>query len=532
MSLNLRPLLSELTIKTKQLKYKKLNLTTGDEFAWAQNQLVDEVERQYNAGLPVRIIVLKARQLGISTVTEGILFWWTFIHKGVNGLILAYRSDTAEDIFNMTKTYWDTWPFKDHYTQKYATRKQLQWVETGSALRVATAGSRGGRGSTFHAIHATECAFYQDPRGLMGGLEQTLPHEHGTIEVLESTANGVGNWWHERWQAAEAGDNDYVPLFFPWFKHYEYRRKTTLCIPQELTADERHIISLGADYENIEWYRWALGNRADGDEAMLLQEYPSTPEDAFIATGRPVFSPQFLKECYEPAKGYRGTLIRNDNGKVKWQADEAGGLTIFRAPARDGREDRYMVSGDPSMTVDGDPACVQVFSRETMEQVAVWHGRIDPSSFAEVMMRIGEYYNNAMLCPEVEGGGYGTIALILDRGYPNVWQHRWHDRAPGKAAMNYGWSTNGNRKLQAVGRVQKLIYEHAITIHDRKTYSQMFNYTFLDNGEMSNANDEDHDDAVMALCINAMACFYEGPFMIGGGGQAGVIPFDVYQDVG
>ena len=187
-------MLRELTIQTKGLTTEKFPI--DDSFAWAQRQFCTAVEDQYNNGKPVRVIVLKARQLGISTATEAILFNWGFIHHGTNGLVIAHESEASGGLFEKTKMYWDTWPFRPYYTLKYATRRELSWVETRSHIKVATAKNvASGRGSTLHAVHASECAFYNDPETLMVGLNQTIPDKHGTIVVLESTANGVGNWF-------------------------------------------------------------------------------------------------------------------------------------------------------------------------------------------------------------------------------------------------------------------------------------------------------------------------------------------------
>ena len=97
------------------LNYIDPDPTIGD-WGWAQRPFVAEIERQYNTGRPVRIIVLKARQLGISTATEAVLFLWSFFHRGTNGLVLSYEDGQAQELFQMTKLYWDTWPHRGLYT--------------------------------------------------------------------------------------------------------------------------------------------------------------------------------------------------------------------------------------------------------------------------------------------------------------------------------------------------------------------------------------------------------------------------------
>lgn len=520
MTLKLQPLLKELTIRTKELHQVKLDLDALSEFAWAQKQFVAEVEKQYNAGKPVRIIVLKARQLGISTVTEGILFYWSFLYPGMSGLVMAQETQTSQDIFEKTKFYWESWPLKPYYSLKYHTKQSMYWQETSSSLRIATAKNVAtGRGSTVNALHATECAYYADPYTLFDGLNQTIPDKHGSIVVLESTANGTGNWWHDQWRSAVEGDTDYVPLFFPWYLHSEYRIATTINTLLELDPYEKWIHKQkGASFEALAWRRWAIHNKAHGDIDKFMQEYPATPDEAFISTGQPIFSPQALSDCFSESvsstnfKGQRGLLVKQ-NTKPKWVPDSSGSFIIYKRPvADDGRQDRYFVSGDPAETTTGDPACIQVINRATYEQVAVWHGRIDPVAFAEEMMLIGQYYNYAMLCPEIEGGGQGTIATILHSNYPNVWQHRKADRPPGKVSNDFGYSMNWVRKQWCVGDLQHFIIQRAVKIHDRKTYDQLLDYTRLPNGELGNANPRGHDDAVMALAIAVSASKAEGPF--------------------
>jgi hypothetical protein len=516
--LKLAPLLATLTISAPRGDNHAMEATCPfpitEPFAWAQREFLTEIERQYNSNRPVRIIVLKARQLGISTAMEGVLFWWGFIHQGSNGLVVAHENDASQSLFEKTKLYWDTWPYNNLYTLRHSSQRRLTWVETMSSMRIASAKNvQSARGRTLHGVHASECAFWDDPETLMIGLHQTIPDRHGTIVVLESTANGIGNWFHEQWLDAERGDTDYIPLFFPWWRHPDYKKHTTLCTELELTPDERRLLRIGADYPAIEWRRWAIPNLAGSDEQFFMQEYPATPEEAFITTGTNVFPLQKLDEAYVPLRGYTGLLIEDNAGRVKFIHDPGGPVTIFKAPTtRERRYDRYFVSGDPSETIAGDPACMQVINRGTLEQVAVWHGRIDPINFAKEMMLLGRYYHDAMLCPEIEGGGQATIATLINASYPHLWQHKWPDKMPGKASTSFGWWTSWQRKNWAIGRLRYLIADNSITLHDKETYLQLRSYITFENGEMGNANKKIHDDAVMALSIAVTASAAEGPF--------------------
>jgi hypothetical protein len=171
---------------------------------------------------------------------------------------------------------------------------------------------------------------------------------------------------------------------------------------------------------------------------------------------------------------------------------------------------KYVVAGDATKTIEGDAACIQVLNRFTFEQVAVWHMHLDAVPFAHELMKLGYYFNTALLNCEIEGPGYATIGVILDNGYPDVWFHRWADKAPGKVAQQYGWSTNYQRKHWAMEKVKYLLSQKGgLTIHDRLTHDQMENYVYLNNGEMGPASNGLNDDAVMAMAIACVTTLTE-----------------------
>lgn len=484
----------------------------NEPFAWAQREMCAEVEAQYNAGLPVRIVVLKARQLGISTLTEAIIFWWLFAHPGAQGLVIAHEAEAAQGLFEKSQFYWESWPFNKLYTARHASQKRLMWDQTRSGLRIASAKNvEAPRGRTLHACHLSEAAFYDEPESLTVALNQTVPKKHGTFVCIESTANGAAGWFHDFWMDAREGSLAYKPLFFPWFRHPEYAYPTSLCTQVELTSEERRLFSLGASYENLEWRRQVLPTDFRHDEEYFKQEMPATDIEAFLVSGTPVFPLEALSDCYEPLPGFRGHLIEA-GGRLRYEADPRGPLTIFKAPAENIDPDLYFVAGDPSQTSYGDPGCIQVINRSTLEQVAVWHGNIDPISFAGEMYKLGRYYGDAMLCPEVSGGGQATIATLIGKGYERIWHHRWADKSQGKVSNAMGWETSWKRKDWAIGQMLYLFGERAVRFHDAKTYDQFRGFVTHDSGYQGSIDKKTHDDAVMALCIAYTASGLEGPY--------------------
>lgn len=484
---------------------------------WAQQEFLQVHDQQVAAGKPVRIVVLKARQLGISTITGALLFARSFVYENSHSLVIAHENDASEYLFGMTHMFWDTFPYKEFYSPKYISRRELSWKETGSSIRIATARNvRAGRGRTVHALHASEVAFWEHPEETMLGMRQTIPNRPGTMIVLESTANGVGNWFYDTWQAAVEGEVDYVPLFFPWWKHPEYTGSATgLTQPLgALNSDERLLIKLGATSDHLVWRRWAIRNLADNNEDTFRQEYPATPEEAFLASGINVFPPQKIKEVYDPKRGQRGYLFRGAGGRIEFRPDLSGPLTIFRLPSQDRDWGLYFVGADPTHSTEGDNAAAQVINRRTYEQVAVWHGKTDPMTFAEELAKLATFYNEATISTEVEGPGYATIGALVQMNYPHLWRARWAEKSPGKISDQYGWSTTFKRKEWAIGHLLKLVVDRDITLHHDKTVAEMRNYVTLPAGGYGNAGGKDkHDDLVMALAIACICASTEGPQM-------------------
>lgn len=507
--MKLLPLVKKLKIVDKN------GLLVDFEPNWAQLELIEEVERQIEAGVPVRIIVLKARQIGISTVIEALMFVLTFLIDRMRGLVVAHDQDSAQHLLSMTQNYWDTYVFNKLYTTKYKSRNELAWEETKSSLKVATArNSRSGRSRTIHFLHASEVGFYDDASTLMTGLRQSIPSSNAlTFIFLESTANGIGNYFYEEWIKAEDGETEYSALFFPWWRHPEYLA-SEVGVPIELGEldDEENQLrnNLGISDDRLAWRRWAIKNLCQGDLHQFHQEYPASPEEAFISAGVNVFPLPHLRACYQPMKGRKGRLNR-EGDQVKFQADIDGPLTVFKPPSEDLDWGIYFVGGDPTRTTRGDFACIQVINRRTYEEVAVWRGRIDPTTFASEIAKLGRYYNMSMVTTEIEGPGYATIGALMEMDYPYIYQGHWADKTPGKTADNYGWSTTYKRKEWAIGWLLKLVVDHDIIIHDHRTFQEMRDYVTLDGGGYGPAARDGFDDTVMALAITCICASTEGP---------------------
>lgn len=513
-------LVGQLSIKNKRMQVVKF------EPNWAQLRYLEIAEHQLNTSGRIRIIVLKARQLGISTVTEALAFSLAWVFPGYRVTVLAHEIPASQNLLEMTHRYWETYPYSRLYTPKYLSKNDIGWKETGSALKVATAGNRGaGRSSTTHFLHASEVGFYTDPKTVMLGMTQTIAEEFGSAVVLESTANGRGNYFHEEWLKAEQGETEFAPLFLPWWEHYEYRA-SYLGITYKLGTlddEEKTLRRMGLDDDQLAWRRWMIANKCGGDVLMFMQEYPATPEEAFLATGLNVFPGEHLRACYKPESGVRGMLIR-DGDRVEFKAASDGPLTLFRKPVDDLDWGQYMVAGDPTRTVKGDPACAQVLNRRTMEQVAVWRGRIDPVQFGEELFKLGMFFNEATVTTEITGPGFGTIGRLVGMNYPKVWQRQVRaDKTPGEIMQDtYGWATTIQTKQLSISWLIRHVIDHSLAIHDRKTYDEMSNYVTLEGGGYGNGNGEEHDDTVMSMAVGVTCHVMDTPLAAYGAETAGM----------
>lgn len=543
--MNLYPLLDDLRIQDRST-----GVVGPWHRNWAQDEYIGEFHRQWNQQRPVRMIVLKARQLGISTATGGIGFCLVMVIPDYPGLIIAHEMDGSEHLLGITRRYYETADFSPLFATKYISKKHLAWKDNNSSIQVVTAKNEAAtRSRTLRYVHCSEVGFWDNARTLMLGMKQTVPFEPHTFMALESTANGIGNYFYKTWNEACNGQNEYVPMFFPWWRHYEYRasyaRRHFDAMPadpnmavtswtmlnaqgrlKDMSEEEKQLermMLLGHDgrgrMDNTEvldaliWRRWAIVTLAGNNVDDFHQEYPSFPEEAFIASGSNVFPFRKLLGCYDKKAGITGRLTRDTNVRngVRFQPDPDGPLTVFSYPSDDREWGVYFGGADPTGTTRGDMACIQIINRRDYRQVARWRGRIDPGSFAEEIAKLGNYYNQAMVAPEATGPGTETIGRLIQMPYPHVWRNRWADRQPGILSNQYGFNTTVKTKEWWVGHLLKLVVDGDVTIHDAQTFSEMQDYVTLDGGGYGPADEDGYDDTVAALAIACLCASTESP---------------------
>lgn len=250
----------------------------------AQLLIHNAIQEQLGRTGRVRAILLKGRQQGGSTYVEGRFYWRVTHSKGMRAFILTHDDGATTNLFEMVERYHENCPALVRPTASTSNAKELMFDQLDSGYKVGTAGNKGvGRSSTVQLFHGSEVAFWPNAKGHAAGVLQAVPDEPGTEVVMESTANGLGNFFHQQWQLAESGQSEFIAIFVPWFIQREYRKP----VPPgfQVTSEEaEYQATYGLDLEQIVWRR-AKTVELNNDETLFMQEYPATAAEAFQMAG-------------------------------------------------------------------------------------------------------------------------------------------------------------------------------------------------------------------------------------------------------
>jgi len=281
-----------LFIRTKESGVKPFRLNK------AQDYIHQKLEEQRASTGKIRAILLKGRQQGASTYVEGRFMWRTTMNKGVRAFILTHDAESTNALFEMTVRYYDNLPeltinkrthsFKPTIAKSNA--KELRFSALDSGYKIGTAGNKGvGRGTTLQFFHGSEVAFWPHAAEHTKGILQAVPDAPNTEVILESTANGLGNYFHQQWKEAESGQSEYQAIFVPWFWQSEYAKHVPDTLDFILDEDETKIQKeYELTNEQLYWRRLKIRElSADGlsGEKAFKQEYPMNSAEAFQTSG-------------------------------------------------------------------------------------------------------------------------------------------------------------------------------------------------------------------------------------------------------
>lgn len=482
-----------------------------------QQRLYDTIRGAWKQGKPVRIIILKARQMGFSTLTEAIIFWMAATAFHTECMIVAHTDEAAKKLFQMSKRFYDYLPDRMKPMQKASNAQELVFDRPtrykgnspglGSHIRVATAGGSGiGRGSTLRAAHLSEFAWWPgDKLDTLIGLMQAVPDRPGTLVVIESTANGYDEFkkqWDRAVRNQAMGIDGFIPIFFAWYEMDEYRRE----VPPGFTRtpeEEELAATFGLDDEQLAWRRWCIEENCGGDINKFHQEYPATPDEAFLSTGQCVFDKNALvlrRKQVEDVKWERGIFrIQKDDARqivaYEWEKDPKGPIRIRLHPEKGVP---YVLGGDTAGT-GSDYFASHVLDNRTGEQVAVVHHQFGERMYAEQMYCLGKYYNDALIGIETNYSTFPQLCLE-DLGYTNFYVRQRLDKFTKKMVDEYGFQTNTKTRPLAIDGLKDVVKGALETIYDYDTLGEMLTFVYDENWRPQ-AEENEHDDLVMSLAI-------------------------------
>jgi hypothetical protein len=262
----------------------------------AQMYIHSKVEEQRQKTGKVRAIILKGRQQGCSTYVEGRFYWRVTHSKGVRAFILTHDEEATNNLFDIATRYHDNCPEAVKPATGAANAKELYFSGLDSGYKVGTAGNKAvGRSSTIQYFHGSEVAFWPNAQNHAAGILQAIPDEIGTEVFLESTANGIGNYYHQQWQAAESGQSDFIAIFVPWYWQSEYIKE----VEEGFTLDQEekeYATAYGLNNRQMAWRRAKIIELKD--PILFKQEYPATAAEAFQVSGLdPLIKPEIVLEA-------------------------------------------------------------------------------------------------------------------------------------------------------------------------------------------------------------------------------------------
>jgi hypothetical protein len=466
----------------------------------AQQHITEQVEKQLEETGRVRAIILKARQQGISTYCSGRVFWKSYFSPYSRSVVMAHDSATSDALFTMSKNLIQNMadelaPKEERSNAKeiIITSPYFRDKEAKASYRLYTAGSpEAGRGTTPTIAHLSEVAFWQHDEKILAGLFQGISQSEGTEVILESTANGANGEFYRLWKGAVAGENEYIPIFLPWYLTDEYRR--TAPDGMELTKEEESLQErFDLDNDQLYWRRLKI---AESGEMKFRQEYPATPDEAFITSGSNVFDLEKLSKLLPSAP--ESSRSWDVNSKM-FEDNREGKLNIFDYPQWD---TNYVIAADVSLGVGQDYSTAVVLNKEYKVIALYRDNRIDPSLFGELLFYLGRYYNNSLLCVESNSMGVATLQKLESMDYVNLYRQTKIANVSKEEGSRLGFRTTSATKPAIIGNLKNLIENEELNVPSNIMIQELKDYISTSTGK-TEAAPGTHDDTVMAL---AMAC--------------------------
>ena len=403
-------------------------------------------------------IVLKSRQLGLSTLSAGYSLWMMTFHKDKNILCIATKQETAKNMVTKVKFMYENLPSWLKINAAENNKLNLR-LDNGSQIKATSASSDAGRSEAVSLLLIDEAAFIENIGEIWASAQQTLATGGGCIAL--STPYGTGNWFHQTWARAEAAENDFLPIKLPWFVHPE-RDEAWRTKQDELLGDPR----------------------------MAAQECDCD----FSTSGDIVFYAEYM-EYYEKSF-IKDPLERRGIDQNLW---------VWETPDY---TRSYIVVADVSRGDGKDYSAFHVIDTESNVQVAEYKGQINTKDYGHLLVGIASEYNEAMLVIENANVGWATIQVAIDRNYQNLYYspksdqpnvNSYFDKYQDHSRMVPGFTMSSRTRPMVIGKFQEYISDRGVTIQSKRLIEEM--KTFIWRNGRPEAQSGYNDDLVMAFGI-------------------------------
>lgn len=499
-------LLIELFFRIRDKLGKLVPFFLNDE----QKRFVKMFLEEYKKDKSIKILILKSRQQGFTTLITAIQLSLLISQEGFIGTTVAHLEDATKNIFNnRAKTMYDEIPGSLKYIPKRSNAKEIVLQNTGSYWTCYTAGSKdSARSSTFNFIHASERAFWKNPLENEASLTSALAPK--SIQIYETTANGF-NDFKDKWDDAVAGNTDFIPYFSYWYKQKEYREEFESVLHKDefishvkqgkrfKNVDEKFmqfinelLINQNLEYEQIYWYF----KKRQELKGLIYQEYPSTPEQAFLISGTPYFDIQLLYIQLEELR------------KVEILENIRDEIYIFEKPKKN---HEYVMGSDVAEGLDeGDDSTFVIIDRESKKTVATGKYKAKPDEHAEILYKYAVMYNNAFLGVERNNHGHSTLNTLENTlEYNNLFSMIRYNTKTKKETDQVGWQTTEQSKFLMLDELDTAHRNEEIIILDERITKEMMGIQ-KENGKVV----VNGKDLTVAIAIANQLLKYE-PKMIG-----------------
>ena len=403
-------------------------------------------------------IILKSRQLGISTLAAGYSLWLMLFHKDKNVLCLATKQETAKNMVTKVKFMYENLPSWLKVNAEENNKLTLR-LTNGSQIKAVSAAGDAGRSEAVSLLIVDEAAFIDNIGEIWASAQQTLATGGGAIVL--STPYGTGNWFHQTWVKAEANENQFLPIKLPWYVHPE---------------------------RNEEWRK--MQDELLGDPRLAAQECDCD----FSTSGDVVFYPEFI-EFYEQTF-IQEPLERRGVDKNLWVWE----------PADWSRS--YMVVADVARGDGKDFSAFHVIDIESNTQVAEFKGQLSTTEFGHLLVGIATEYAEALLVVENANIGWSTLQTILERGYRNLYfssksdkadSSTYFDKYADNSNMTAGFTNSLKTRPMVINKFREYVSEKSITIRSKRLLEEM--KVFIWKNGRAEAQSGYNDDLVMSMGI-------------------------------